>query len=34
MALSPQTMVVTMALILPGFPEKGNSPTVSQIVVR
>ena len=29
MALSPQTLVVTMALILPGFPEHGNAPTVS-----
>ena len=29
MALSPQTMIVKMALILPGFPENGNSPTVS-----
>ena len=31
-ALSPQIMVVKMALILPGFPEKGNSPTVSKTV--
>jgi hypothetical protein len=29
MALAPQSMVVKMALILPGFPDHGNSPTVS-----
>src|SRR5262249_11416724 len=28
-ALAPHTRVMKMALILPGFPEKGNSPTVS-----
>jgi hypothetical protein len=32
MALSPQTMVVKIVPILPGFPERGNSPTVSLAV--